>query len=170
MRLEQRLTPQLIQSMAVLQKPVAELEHYIADALERNAALEVAEPEADERERRATDGNGRDNRESEQFARLDRFARENREIDPDWTSRPPSGCHSVAFPGTAGIAGSTEIRPGATASGRMNTRADVVRLHRTQSCLISTRSDPLQHLARLRTLAARENREDAVVEQSEREQ
>jgi len=48
MRMEQRLTPQLIQSMAVLQKPVAELEHYIADALERNAALEVAEPEFDE--------------------------------------------------------------------------------------------------------------------------
>jgi len=90
MRLEQRLTPQLIQSMAVLQKPVTELEHYIADALERNAALEVAEPELDERDRHATDGNGREDRDSEDFARLDRFARENREIDPDWTSRAPS--------------------------------------------------------------------------------
>jgi RNA polymerase sigma-54 factor len=43
MRLEQRLTPQLIQAMAVLQKPVAELETFINDALESNAALEVVE-------------------------------------------------------------------------------------------------------------------------------
>jgi RNA polymerase sigma-54 factor len=48
MRMEQRLTPQLIQSMAILQKPVAELEAYVNDALETNAALEVAEPEAEE--------------------------------------------------------------------------------------------------------------------------
>ena len=34
MRMEQRLTPQLIQSMAVLQKPVAELEAFIAAAKE----------------------------------------------------------------------------------------------------------------------------------------
>ena len=46
MRMEQRLTPQLIQSMSILQKPVAELEAYIADALETNAALEIAEPQA----------------------------------------------------------------------------------------------------------------------------
>lgn len=46
MRLEQRLTPQLIQSMAILQKPVADLEAYIDKALESNAALELAEPEA----------------------------------------------------------------------------------------------------------------------------
>lgn len=43
MRMEQRLTPQLIQAMAVLQKPVAELEAFVNDALENNAALEVAE-------------------------------------------------------------------------------------------------------------------------------
>ena len=44
LRMEQRLTPQLIQSMAILQKPVAELEAYISGALETNAALEIAEP------------------------------------------------------------------------------------------------------------------------------
>jgi RNA polymerase sigma-54 factor len=48
MRMEQRLTPQLIQSMAVLQKPVAELEAFVASALETNAALEIAEPGAEE--------------------------------------------------------------------------------------------------------------------------
>lgn len=51
MRLEQRLTPQLIQSMAILQKPVADLEAYIAEALEKNAALEVDEREGHAAER-----------------------------------------------------------------------------------------------------------------------
>jgi len=90
MRLEQRLTPQLIQSMAVLQKPVTELEHYIADALERNAALEVAEREQEERQGKRADRNGRHNGESEEFARLERFTRDHREVDPDWNNRPPS--------------------------------------------------------------------------------
>jgi len=90
MRMEQRLTPQLIQSMAVLQKPVAELEHYIADALERNAALEVAEPEAEDRRRERADHNGHDHGESGDFARLERFARDHREVDPDWNNRAPS--------------------------------------------------------------------------------
>lgn len=43
MRMEQRLTPQLIQSMAILQKPVAELEAFLDEALKTNAALEVAD-------------------------------------------------------------------------------------------------------------------------------
>ncbi len=47
MRLEQRLTPQLIQSMSILQKPVAELEAFINDALESNAALEITEPQGE---------------------------------------------------------------------------------------------------------------------------
>ncbi|MEK6797894.1 MAG: hypothetical protein AABZ12_02895, partial [Planctomycetota bacterium] len=46
LRMEQRLTPRLIQSMTILQKPVADLEAYVADALESNAALELAEQEA----------------------------------------------------------------------------------------------------------------------------
>ena len=48
MRLEQRLTPQLIQSMSILQKPVADLEACINEALESNAALEVAETQESE--------------------------------------------------------------------------------------------------------------------------
>lgn len=80
-RMEQRLTPQLIQSMSVLQKPVAELEAYIADALEANAALEVAEPEtvvpeADESVG-ANDKTKVDAREDRGFARLDRYSRDN---------------------------------------------------------------------------------------------
>ncbi len=81
MRLEQRLTPQLIQSMSILQKPVAELEAYIADALEANAALEIAEPQAAQPETgEAASANGKvqaDQREDRGFARLDRFSRDN---------------------------------------------------------------------------------------------
>lgn len=88
LRMEQRLTPQLIQSMAILQKPMADLEQFIDDALKSNAALEVSEPEAQtvsemdtavatesrqERDR-AHDENGGS------FARLNRFSREN-ELD-----------------------------------------------------------------------------------------
>jgi len=80
LRMEQRLTPQLIQSMSVLQKPVAELEAYIADALEGNAALEIAEPQSAERETDEAEGrNGKakpDPREDRGFARLDRFSRD----------------------------------------------------------------------------------------------
>ncbi len=45
LRMEQKLTPQLIQSMAILQKAVADLEVHINEALETNAALELAEPQ-----------------------------------------------------------------------------------------------------------------------------
>lgn len=76
--MEQRLTPQLIQSMAILQKPVAELEAYIDEALESNPALEQAEPQpaespADE-ETPPRDRNRMD--QSEGFSRLDRYVRE----------------------------------------------------------------------------------------------
>lgn len=43
MRLEQRLTPQLIQSMDILQLNVADLEQRIAEELEKNVALECSE-------------------------------------------------------------------------------------------------------------------------------
>jgi RNA polymerase sigma-54 factor len=80
LRMEQRLTPQLIQSMSVLQKPVAELEAYIAGALETNVALEVAEPEPLERDADSSTGaDGKTNvdaREDRGFARLDRFSRD----------------------------------------------------------------------------------------------
>ncbi|MCO6439284.1 MAG: RNA polymerase factor sigma-54 [Phycisphaerae bacterium] len=77
MRLEQKLTPQLIQSMTILQKPVADLETFVNEALERNPALEIDEPEAPER------GNGKRHHEhrrreerprDEGFGRFDRFA------------------------------------------------------------------------------------------------
>lgn len=75
--MEQRLTPQLIQSMAVLQKPVAELEAYIADALETNAALEIAEHEAAEAQSGPPPtGPFQDAQKDQGFARADRFARE----------------------------------------------------------------------------------------------
>ncbi len=80
MRLEQRLTPQLIQSMAILQKPVADLEAYIEGALESNAALEVTEPQetetdaasAEARDRQRVDQHEKPDEES--FARLDRLS------------------------------------------------------------------------------------------------
>lgn len=78
LRMEQRLTPQLIQSMAILQKPLAELEAYIEEALESNPALELAEPEArdtdNEQKRMSQDRNGAD--PGEGFSRLDRFVRD----------------------------------------------------------------------------------------------
>jgi len=42
MRLEQRLTPQLIQSMEILQLNVIALEQRIDEELERNVALELS--------------------------------------------------------------------------------------------------------------------------------
>ena len=80
MRMEQRLTPQLIQSMAILQKPVAELEACINDALETNAALEVAEPTpADAEPGSRTSDPSRDQTtraDEDGFARLYRFSRD----------------------------------------------------------------------------------------------
>ena len=91
LRLEQRLTPQLIQSMAILQKPVADLEAYVESALESNAALEVAEPEAVE-----DSDNGhpqRDDPDANEFARLDRFSRD---TGLDSSDLPPSMARRLA--------------------------------------------------------------------------
>ncbi|MFQ5415162.1 MAG: RNA polymerase factor sigma-54 [Phycisphaerae bacterium] len=85
MKMEQRLTPQLIQSMAILQKPVADLEAYIADALEANPALELAEPDntgdagPDAPTQDGANGvvAGDTQAEERGFGRLDRFARDN---------------------------------------------------------------------------------------------
>lgn len=88
MRLEQRLTPQLIQSMSILQKPVADLEACVSEALESNAALEIAEPEGAERTADSdSSGNGRvESADAPDFARLDRFSRE---FDLDASDRSP---------------------------------------------------------------------------------
>ncbi len=90
MRMEQRLTPQLIQSMAVLQKPVTELEAFVANALETNAALELAEPTAPE-ENTETATQAAPPAEAQPkpdrgFTRLDRFARD---YDFDGAERAP---------------------------------------------------------------------------------
>ncbi|MBI4717669.1 MAG: RNA polymerase factor sigma-54 [Planctomycetes bacterium] len=100
MRMEQRLTPQLIQSMSILQKSVADLETYINEALETNAALDVSEPAATssdtgDEERAASPSvegapdNGRKPPRGEEdvgFARLDRYTRT---YDLDGGDRPP---------------------------------------------------------------------------------
>ena len=97
MRLEQRLTPQLIQSMAILQKPVADLEAYVEDALETNAALEISEPEPTNGERAKhglTDNRDRAKPGEEAgFARLDRFSRS---YDLDFEDRPPHFARRVS--------------------------------------------------------------------------
>jgi len=80
MRMEQRLTPQMIQSMNLLQKPVTELEAHIASALENNAALELAEPDAaievETGSPPQVEGKGAAVEEGRRFQRIDRFARE----------------------------------------------------------------------------------------------
>jgi RNA polymerase sigma-54 factor len=89
--MEQRLTPQLIQSMSILQKPVTELEAYIAEALERNAALEIEEPQAEQ-----TPSNGKiadrtaPTAEETGFARLEQMSRDYRDLDMDWLDGRPS--------------------------------------------------------------------------------
>lgn len=97
LRMEQKLTPQLIQSMAILQKPVAELEAHINDALESNAALEVVEPEPAEEIRES--GDGRDAgqaAEADRFARLDRLSRD---YDLDSSEGPRFGGRRPVFDG-----------------------------------------------------------------------
>lgn len=99
--MEQRLTPQLIQSMAILQKPVAELEATINDALESNAALELVEPAP---EVQLTDGgDGRPPRTPEDadassFGRLERYVRA---FDPEFneTDRAPHPARRIADSG-----------------------------------------------------------------------
>src|SRR5204863_6910430 len=48
--MRQLLTPRMIQSMEILQMPLAELEERIEQELESNATLEVAEVEGDKKE------------------------------------------------------------------------------------------------------------------------
>jgi len=101
MKLEQRLTPQLIQSMAILQKPVADLEAFVNDALESNAALEVAEPqqagEGEKQESGATpDRPPQDSENSESFHRLDVLSRY---YDFDRDDRAPYRSHRFSDDG-----------------------------------------------------------------------
>ncbi len=92
LRMEQRLTPQLIQSMAILQKPVAELEAYVAGALESNAALELAEPEPTSPDA-APARDQRSEPDAREFARAYRFARDH---ELESTERPPWRTHRTS--------------------------------------------------------------------------
>lgn len=84
MRLEQRLTPQLIQSMEILQLPLMALEAKVREELESNPVLEELEQEVTETEKTpredmpSTESN---DAEAESFERLERMSRE-MEFDP----------------------------------------------------------------------------------------
>ncbi len=94
LRMEQRLTPQLIQSMSILQKHIADLESYINESLESNAALEIKEPEPNPDE--STEGIQGDHladHDGDRFAELANITR-NYGLDDD--SRSLSGIRRVA--------------------------------------------------------------------------
>ncbi len=84
MRLEQRLSPQLVQSMEILQLPLLALEAKVREELEANPILEEmeTEPTVKEAELREDPPNSEANQaEAESFERLDRMSRE-LELDP----------------------------------------------------------------------------------------
>lgn len=84
MRLEQRLSPQLVQSMEILQLPLLALEAKVREEMETNPVLEEPEVEVvarepEPREELATSETNQ--AEADSFERLDRMSREY-EIDP----------------------------------------------------------------------------------------
>ncbi len=78
MRMEQRLTPQLIQSMDILQMSTTALEQRIAEELERNVALELLDEEGPKlgNEQNADKSEAKPEGETESFNRLDRYSNE----------------------------------------------------------------------------------------------
>src|SRR5438477_8079737 len=82
MRLEQRLTPQLIQSMEILQLPLLALEARVRQELESNPLLEEADApaitpaESTAEPAAAADAPTQAATEAESFERLDRMSRE----------------------------------------------------------------------------------------------
>lgn len=82
MRMEQRLTPQLIQSMNILQLPVADLEALIEQEMEKNPALEPQEGAGERTESPSEDGAPKASPEaglddtSPSFQRLERLSRQ----------------------------------------------------------------------------------------------
>jgi RNA polymerase sigma-54 factor len=84
MRLEQRLTPQLIQSMEILQLPLAALEARIESELQENPALDLEEsskraevPKEDGVRENGVDGGGLTVEDGEKsFSRLDKMSQE----------------------------------------------------------------------------------------------
>ena len=118
LRQEQRLTPQLIQSMNILQLPMLALESHIREELERNPALEAEdldtrpEPESSQVQDRLT-SNGdtataaETQHEAEGFTRLDRLSREYDLDESDQSfgrSRPSTGERDVKMDAMANTA------------------------------------------------------------------
>ncbi len=75
--MEQKLTPQLIQSMSILQLNTLALEGRVAEEMEKNFALEIVEPVGKERETEALpDLEAKGESDADSFKRLDRLTRE----------------------------------------------------------------------------------------------
>lgn len=112
MRLEQRLTPQLIQSMDILQLSTQALENRLAEELEKNVTLEVVEqPERGDSASEGDSGSSADapaSADSASFNRLDRFSRE---YDLDFDDR--SG---QRFAGRRAVAGERDAKMDAMAN------------------------------------------------------
>lgn len=80
MRLGQqmKLAPRVIQSMEILQMPLAELQERIDQELENNITLELAEPERDPEPDRAASSD-REQESADDFERLEEFSQDNPE-------------------------------------------------------------------------------------------
>jgi RNA polymerase sigma-54 factor len=92
MRLEQRLTPQLIQSMEILQLPLMALEARIREELESNPVLEEQNPPAPLEEgtpTEATAATEQDQADADRFERLDAMVRD-LDLDPGDQAYGPS--------------------------------------------------------------------------------
>ena len=92
MRLEQRLTPQLIQSMEILQLPLMALEARIREELESNPVLEEQNPTLQVEEAAPTEATAtteEDQADADRFERLETMARD-LEIDPGDQAYGPS--------------------------------------------------------------------------------
>jgi RNA polymerase sigma-54 factor len=78
MRMEQRLTPQLIQSMDILQLNMMALENRVAEELERNIALERVETDGSQAPEKTREKDDREDAgtDAESFSRLDSFSQE----------------------------------------------------------------------------------------------
>lgn len=74
-----KLSPRMIQSMEILQLPIAELEERIEQELENNIALELAEPERDEHDEPVNREEAQD-ADSDSFEHLADLARDNPEF------------------------------------------------------------------------------------------
>src|ERR1044071_9878039 len=84
MRLEQRLTPALIQSMEILQLPLLALEARVREELEQNPVLEEVEPHTTQEPKPALEdppATAENQAEADSFARLDQMSRD-MEFDP----------------------------------------------------------------------------------------